>query len=122
MRGLNGEEIRAGLIGSTSIGSGCGSAFVPPTGRTDASTAKTAEHWRTRWLVVRQVRSVFFVGLIPWAFSHALCSACALASAAVLGKLVGLPFGVVMLITRDIAWLRRIRWRAYRFSERMSCS
>jgi hypothetical protein len=48
------------------------------------------------------VRSAFFVGLIPCAFSHALCLACALVSAAVLGRLIGLPFGVDILITRDI--------------------
>ena len=50
----------------------------------------------------RQVRSVFFVTLIPCALSHALCSACALVSAAVLGRLAGLCLGVDILITRDI--------------------
>jgi hypothetical protein len=54
------------------------------------------------WLVGRQERSVFLVTLIPRAFSHALCSACALVSAAVLGRQAGLPFGVDILITRDI--------------------
>jgi hypothetical protein len=34
--------------------------------------------------------------------SHALCSACALVSAAVLGRLAGFGFGVDILITRDI--------------------
>jgi hypothetical protein len=48
------------------------------------------------------VRSVFFVGLIPCAFSHAVCSACAFASAAVLGRLAGFLFDVNILITRDI--------------------
>jgi hypothetical protein len=42
-----------------------------------------------RCVMEHQVRSVFFVTLIPWAFSHALCSACALVSAAVLGRLTG---------------------------------
>jgi len=51
---------------------------------------------------LNQVRSVFLVSLIPCAFSHALCSACALVRAAVFGRLAGLPLGVVMLITRDI--------------------
>ena len=41
-----------------------------------------------------QVRSVFFVTLIPCALSHALCSVCALVSAAVLGSVVCLCFGV----------------------------
>jgi hypothetical protein len=59
--------------------------------RTDAS-----------WLIGRQVRSVFFVTLIPCALSHALCSACAFVSAAVLGKLACLRFGVAILITRVI--------------------
>jgi len=49
-----------------------------------------------------QVRSVFFVALIPCALSHFLWSACALVSAAVLGRLTGLRFGVDILITRDI--------------------
>ena len=38
-------------------------------------------------LIWHQVRSVFFVTLIPRALSHFLCSACALVSAAVLGRL-----------------------------------
>jgi hypothetical protein len=54
------------------------------------------------WLIGHQVRSVFFVTLIPCALSHALCSACALVSAAVLGKLACLRFGVAILITRVI--------------------
>jgi hypothetical protein len=45
------------------------------------------------------VRSVFFVTLT---FNQALCSACALVSAAVLGGLASLPFGVDILITQDI--------------------
>jgi hypothetical protein len=53
-------------------------------------------------LVGRQVRSVFLVTLIPRFFNQALCSACASVSAAVLGRLVGLPSGVDILITRDI--------------------
>ncbi len=48
------------------------------------------------------MRSVFFVTLIPCALSHALCSACALVSAAVLGSLVLPGFGVDSLITRVI--------------------
>ena len=40
------------------------------------------------------MRSVFFVTLIPCALSHALCSARALVSAAVLGSLTLLGFGV----------------------------
>ena len=48
------------------------------------------------------VRCVFLVTLIPCFFNQAVCSACALVSAAVLGRLVGLPFGVDILITRDI--------------------
>ena len=56
----------------------------------------------SRLLIWRQVRSVFFVTLIPCALSHFLCSTCALVNAAVLGKLAGLRFGVAILITRDI--------------------
>jgi hypothetical protein len=48
------------------------------------------------------VRRGFLVTLIPRAFSHALCSACALLSAAVFGGPTGLHFGVDILITRDI--------------------
>jgi hypothetical protein len=48
------------------------------------------------------VRSVFLVTLIPRAFSHALYSACALVSAAVFGGPAGFPFGVDILMTRDI--------------------
>jgi hypothetical protein len=67
-----------------------------------------------RWMTLRnilpdatadtdcQVRSVFFVTLIPCALSHFLCSACALVNATVLGKLAGLRIGVDILITRDI--------------------
>ena len=55
-----------------------------------------------RLKVGRQVRCVFLVTLIPCFFNEAVCSACALVSAAVLGRLVGLPFGVDILITRDI--------------------
>jgi hypothetical protein len=51
------------------------------------------------------VRSVFFVTLIPCALSHALCSACALVSAAVLGSLTLLGFGVDSLITRVIGMI-----------------
>ena len=47
-------------------------------------------------------RSVFFVTLIPCALSHALCSACALVKAAVLGRLLCLGLGMDILITRDI--------------------
>jgi len=54
------------------------------------------------WRCWRQVRRVFFVTLIPCALSHALCSACALVSAAVLGRLASLGFGMNILITRDI--------------------
>ena len=68
-----------------------------------------APHWgwhlengKAGRLAGRQVRSVFFVALIPRALSQALCSACAFVSAAVLGRLVALPFGVDILITRDI--------------------
>jgi hypothetical protein len=50
----------------------------------------------------RQLRSVFFVTLIPCALSHFLCSACALVSAAVFGRLACLGFGVDIFITRDI--------------------
>src|SRR5271163_4980331 len=57
---------------------------------------------RTHPLCWRQVRRVFFVTLIPRALSHALCSACALVSAAVLGRLASLGFGMNILITRDI--------------------
>src|ERR1700722_10434792 len=53
-------------------------------------------------LIWRQLRSVFFVTLIPCALSHALCSACALVNAAVLGRLTCFGFGVDILITRDI--------------------
>ena len=38
-----------------------------------------------------------FVTLIPRAFNQALCSACALVNAAVLGRLSGLRFGVVII-------------------------
>jgi hypothetical protein len=64
-------------------------------------------HWpfaRTRLLIWCQVRSEFFVALIPCALSHFLWSAWALVSAAVLGRLAGLRFGVDILITRDM-WL-----------------
>jgi hypothetical protein len=43
--------------------------------------------WRARWVILGHLRSVFFVTLIPCALSHALCSACALVNAAVLGRL-----------------------------------
>jgi len=70
----------------------------------------------------RQVRSVFFVGLIPCAFSHALCSACAFVSAAVLGRLAGFPFGVDILITRDIGLAPAgYADKLYQSPERMSC-
>ena len=54
------------------------------------------------WRCWRQVRRVFFVTLIPCALSHAFCSAYALVSAAVLGRLASLGFGMNILITRDI--------------------
>jgi hypothetical protein len=60
--------------------------------------------WWTRLLILCQVRSEFFVVLIPCALSHFLWSAWALASVAVLGRPVGLRFGVDILITRDM-WL-----------------
>ena len=76
-----------------------------------------------RWplLIWRQVRSVFFVTLIPCALSHFLCSACALVNAAVLGKLAGLRFGVAILMTRDIRLAPRLLAGLYRNPARMSC-
>jgi hypothetical protein len=74
------------------------------------------------WWGRRQVRSVFFVGLIPCAFSHALCSACAFVSAAVLGRLAGLPIGVDILITRDIGLAPAgCADKLYQAPERLSC-
>jgi hypothetical protein len=75
------------------------------------------------WLLSRQVRSVFLVTLIPCALSQALCSACALVSAAVLGRLAGLPFGVDILITRDIRFAPAgCVDTLYHFPKQMSCS
>jgi hypothetical protein len=69
------------------------------------------------------VRSVFLVALIPCFFNHALCSACALVSAAVLGRLACLPFGVDILITRDIRLaLAGCAGELYQIPQRMSCS
>jgi hypothetical protein len=99
------EEMHAGLTGGTSIGRGCRSAFAPPALRISPSTIHAMNKRPprpTRLACRRQVRRVFLVTLIPRAFSHALCSARALVSAAVLGRLVGLPFGVDIMITRDI--------------------
>jgi hypothetical protein len=68
------------------------------------------------------VRSVFLVTFIPRAISHALCSACAFVSAAVLGRLAGLPFGVDILITRDIRLAPAgCAGKLYQFPEQMSC-
>jgi hypothetical protein len=72
----------------------------------------SAIYGRARLLMWCQVRREFFVALIPCAFSHFLCSARALVSAAVLGRLAGLRFGVDILITRDICWLLPIRWQS----------
>jgi hypothetical protein len=67
------------------------------------------------------VRSVFLVSLIPCFFSQALCSACALVSAAVLGRLASLPFGVDILITRDIPLApAEFAGERYQFPQRMS--
>ena len=63
---------------------------------------KPLAFWRGAIADRCQVRSEFFVALIPCALSHFLWSACALVSAAVLGRLAGLRFGVDILITRDI--------------------
>jgi hypothetical protein len=66
---------------------------------------------------------VFLVTLIPCAFNQTLCSACALVSAAVLGRLAGLPFGVDILITRDIRLAPAgYAGKLYQVPERMSCS
>jgi hypothetical protein len=66
---------------------------------------------------------VFLVTLIPRAFSHALCSACALVNAAVFGGPTGFPFGVDILITRDIRLAPvRCAGKLYQFPGRMSCS
>jgi hypothetical protein len=100
--------MHAGLTDGISIGSNGGSAFASPSRKIKARIAPATNNRLTIGLgerdrvVGRQVRSVFFVGLIPCAFSQALCSACAFVSAAVLGRLAGLPFGVNILITRDI--------------------
>ena len=101
--GPNGEEMQAGLTGGTSIGSDCGSALAAFSVR---SAPRQGAAMRERLAIASgarcQVRSVFLVSLISCFFSQALCSACALVSAAVLGRLTGLAFGVDSLITRDI--------------------
>jgi hypothetical protein len=89
-------------------------------GNSHTCNEQTVNRWSLAhdWLVGCQVRSVFLVSLIPCALSHALCSACALVSAAVLGRLTGLPFGVDMLITRDIRLAPgRMRWQAVSTSQ-----
>jgi hypothetical protein len=54
--------------------------------------------------------------------SHALCLVCALVSAAVLGRLTGLGFGVDILITRDIRLApAQCAGELNQFLERMSC-
>ena len=118
-RGPNGEEMHAGFTGGTSIGLGCGSAFAPPALGIKARTAPATNNRPTicsdecDWQVGRRVRSVFLVTLIPCFFNQAVCSACALVSAAVLGRLSRLAFWRRHLdYARHSLGSRRMRWQA----------
>jgi hypothetical protein len=95
--------MQAGPTGDTRGGVGSGFALASLTRRINAKIGPAMNRRLNigPW-IGRQVRSVFLVTLIPCFFNQALCSACALVSAAVFGRPTGFLFGVDILMTRDI--------------------